>query len=273
MNEQELREALDACRPGSDDLRQPEMASLAAAVDSDPRWQAAWARAQRCDAAIQQAFAEVSVPAGLCERLLATVAEPVSAAATSASAVAPAPTMTRVGRAAKAWPAWSRRWRFQALALASIAAAVTLLLVFRGTPGRLPELSDEFSQEVITWTEQVQQEAWREDLETAVYPLDQAIRATPRRWAQLATTYDRQTLVYDLTPPGRDFAFAFCIPVRGRPCTLPALPPAFPFSTTGGVAMGAWQTQDLVYVLVVQGGQNRYQAFMKSGLLIGHWRP
>ena len=151
-----------------------------------------------------------------------------------------------------------RSWRMRATALATVAAALTLFLVFRGTPGRLPELNDDFSREVIGWTEQVQQRDWSEEL-AAAHPLDYAIRAVPRRWTQLTTGYDRRTLVYDLTPPGRDFAFAFCIPVRGRPCVLPSLPPAMPFSTTGGIAMGAWQTQDMVVVLAVQGGPNRYQ--------------
>jgi len=157
----------------------------------------------------------------------------------------------------------------RAAALATVAVALTLFLVVRGTPGRLPELNDDFSRDVIGWTQQVQQGDWYEGQAPVAYPLDRAIRAVPRRWTQLATGYDRRTLVYDLTPPGRDFAFAFCIPIRGRPCGLPLLPPATPFSTTGGIAMGAWQTQDMVYVLAVQGGQNRYQTFMNSGILIG----
>jgi hypothetical protein len=270
MNEQELREAIEACRPNGDDLRLPEMSALAEALAHDPRWQAVFARTQRCDAAIGQAFGDVPIPAGLCERLLASVAQPVPAEPTEVAAVSKVPTVVLTDRPgpASARRSLFRSWRIRAIALATVAAALTLFLVFRGTPGRLPELNDDFSREVIGWTEQVQQGDWSEKL-AAAHPLDPAIRAVPRRWTQLATGYDRRTLVYDLTPPGRDFAFAFCIPVRGRPCVLPSLPPAMPFSTTGGVAMGAWQAQDMVYVLAVQGGQNRYQTFMNSGILIG----
>lgn len=272
MNEQELREAIDACRPNGEDLRLPEMSALAEVLAHDPRWQAVFARTQRCDAAIGQAFEDVPIPAGLCERLLAAVAPPVPAAPLPMAAVAQTPTSVRAKRSgpASVQRSRSRTWRMRVAVLATVAAALALFLVLRGAPGRLPELNDDFSREVIGWTQQVQQGAWNEDLAVAKnFPLDQAIRAVPRRWQLLATGYDDRTLVYDLTPPGRDFAFAFCLPVRGRTCTLPSLPPAMPFSTTGGIAIGAWQTQDMVYVLAVQGGQNRYQTFMNSGILIG----
>jgi hypothetical protein len=276
MNEQEIREALDACRPNGDDLSLPELAALAETLQQDPRWRAVYERSQSCDNAIRQAFHEVPVPAGLGERLLAAVSQAALASASQAATpehqeARAAATVELPG--ATSWRgALRRNWKTHAAALATVAVALTLAVVFHGSRDRLPELSDDFSREVIGWTEEVQQGTWREDLPAATCPLDPAIRAKPRRWCQMATAYDPHTLVYDLTPPGRDFAFAFCIPTRGRPSALPTMPPANPFSTTGGVSLGAWQSQGMVYVLTVQGGQNRYQGFINARVLIG-WRP
>ena len=47
-----LLEALEACRPGSDDLAQPEMAELAAALESSEELRALLDRVQKFDAAM-----------------------------------------------------------------------------------------------------------------------------------------------------------------------------------------------------------------------------
>ena len=73
MNSKRLLEMLEACRPGHDDLAQPELQPLADELTRDERLQTAWARSQRHDAEIARAMLDVATPAGLLDRLLATL--------------------------------------------------------------------------------------------------------------------------------------------------------------------------------------------------------
>ena len=78
MQERKFQESIDACRPGSDDLRMPEMAHLAKRVAEDPKTCGEYERAQRLDATIGKVFQDVPVPDGLSARLLASLAASAS---------------------------------------------------------------------------------------------------------------------------------------------------------------------------------------------------
>jgi hypothetical protein len=62
----------------------------------------------------------------------------------------------------------------------------------------------------------------------------------------------------DTEPP------AILFVVKARVADLPFAPPSKPQSTTGGQAIAAWQSGPLVYVLVIQGDQQRYRALINS---------
>ncbi len=69
MNDRELFHAMDACRPGSDDMDLPEMQALKARLASDPKWQQTWQHLQRLDGEFRRsttgcATSERSPPAG-----------------------------------------------------------------------------------------------------------------------------------------------------------------------------------------------------------------
>src|SRR5688572_2368552 len=70
-----LREQIDACRPGSDDLSLPGLAELAQAAQEDRAVAEELDRSQRFDRAVLSALHDVPVPGDLCERLLAQAAE------------------------------------------------------------------------------------------------------------------------------------------------------------------------------------------------------
>src|SRR5688572_4724202 len=67
----QLREQIDACRPGSDDLALPALAELAQAAEQDRAVAAELDRSQQFDRAVASAMHEVTVPPGLLDRLLA----------------------------------------------------------------------------------------------------------------------------------------------------------------------------------------------------------
>ncbi len=73
MNEPTLHEAMDACRPGSDDLHLPELKALADSLPADPVRQVVFARVQRLDARLGAAVRDVQIPAGLAERILSRI--------------------------------------------------------------------------------------------------------------------------------------------------------------------------------------------------------
>ena len=71
-----LNEAIDACRPGSDDASQPEMRALAEAIDHDEQTRRHYNQCQQLDASIGRVMREpIEPPAGLADRLLAAIQE------------------------------------------------------------------------------------------------------------------------------------------------------------------------------------------------------
>ena len=82
----QLRQQIDACRAGSDDLYRPELAELAKAMcqgnsagdptAADPAVVREFDRAQRFDQCVVSALHDVAVPPGLLQKLLAQASQP-----------------------------------------------------------------------------------------------------------------------------------------------------------------------------------------------------
>src|SRR5262245_65951838 len=149
MNDiQRLREQIDSCRPGSDDLTLPELSELRQAAEHDRAVaQSRW-HSHQFDKAVAAALQDVPVPAGLLDRVLASqTANLVERAA--AQQAPPAPLAVPV-----AAPSffWSRRW---AIALGSSLAALLLigLATFALRSRQTPTISvAELSPYVYQWS-------------------------------------------------------------------------------------------------------------------------
>ena len=64
MKRNRLRKLMDCCRPGHDDLGQPEMIALAQAIDRDPAVREEWEALQALDRKVGEAItANISVTA------------------------------------------------------------------------------------------------------------------------------------------------------------------------------------------------------------------
>ena len=100
MDRRTALERLDAVRPGTDDLRQPETAGAAAWIERDPAVAAGWANRQAWDRTLATALDDVPVPTGLRERLLLALADGAEADQTSDRSTRPAPPASgrRLGR-------------------------------------------------------------------------------------------------------------------------------------------------------------------------------
>ena len=66
-----IREAMEACRPGSDDLEDPALVFLAEQLAADPKLGHVFERLQRLDGTVAEAFGDVPVPDGLADRITA----------------------------------------------------------------------------------------------------------------------------------------------------------------------------------------------------------
>src|SRR5262245_49923672 len=68
---QRIREQVDACRPDSQDLNDPELRDAADAIECDERARRLFESSQRLDSKVRRAMRDVEVPNGLEQRLLA----------------------------------------------------------------------------------------------------------------------------------------------------------------------------------------------------------
>ena len=132
----EILEAMESCRPGSDDLFDPALAPLVEVLTLDANLADRFRQQQHVDAAVASAFRDVAVPDGLAERLLGRLAEAHKEATAEAALVGPMAEIARQGlapvaaatvtaiAAARQRRVLSRRW------LAVAAAALSTAAVF-----------------------------------------------------------------------------------------------------------------------------------------------
>jgi len=303
MTEREIQQAMDVCRPDSEDLQQPEMAALAEAIRSDPEVRRRYERSQRFDVAVTGMFRDVPVPEGLENRLLAAIESagtvpletgPLETATASDDCLDTASSLDRTSvepqeRAVlrDASPDiqnngghrghWLRRkrsrvWAIMAGTLTAVAALVGFLLIAPYSGVVEPRADDRLPGEVLAWTDAVVRQGWNTDLQADSLrdrPLDSAVRAFPQRWCAIATAYDSQTVVYDLALREGDLALVFCMRSRVRASALPEIPPWNAFSATGGLTLAVWRRGDMVYVLLVRGGPRQYRELIEAPPLIG----
>jgi hypothetical protein len=248
MESDRLRECLAAHRADDVDqgLSEVEALELRELLADDPELAAELLRLQGWDNAIAGAMENVEVPVGLSSRLLAAVdqelVQPV---------VAVAPKSTR------------RTWL---IALVGTAAAL-LLAVGVGSYLAQPQVIDvaALDQEARELTADLEPLAWQTDPESfprEVFPDD--VRVSPQRWTHVATSLDRQAIMFDLVRAGAPRAVVIAMKTKAASSELPARPEDELPTSTGNLRVGAWRQDDYLYVLVVSGSRARYRLFLRD---------
>ena len=249
MNDRDLINGLDACRPATDDLRQPELQSVADAVAADARAAEFRVRIERIDLATRRAIHNVSVPQGLEERLLARLRQAtqlVDARQVADSEAQPVPGNSHnVGarHSRRRWLAWSA-----GLATA-VAATVAAVFVFRPAP----PLERQDLELGRNWHAQmVDSNDWQTtgSPDPARYPLPEALRLVPLRFRDASAIVGRDAVAFDLSLPGGPSATLFVIPQEEQ-ARVAASPPIHPQSTTLGPNVAYWQRGHVIYVVVI----------------------
>jgi hypothetical protein len=243
MDQERLEQLIDACRPGRNDLREPELAALADRLARDAETAAAFERSQRFDAAVAAAFRDAPVPSGLEERLLEAVGAKV-VAATPAQIVAPVQ-----GRRRQI----SRRWFWgSAAAVAAAVMVASLVGYFRTTTVVTPSELVAQTQDMLRDVDFRNPRAWKpvtgDDL--ARFPGRYIHgRSGPDLWRSIDTNLDRRAVVYRI-PVRNKSAYLFAI--KGSSVGLTGAPSTPLPGATGGWKMAAWTSGGLIYVLAFE---------------------
>jgi hypothetical protein len=250
----QLRQQIDACRPGSDDLHLPELAELKAAVASSGEVAAELDRAQRFDQSVTSALYDVPVPSGLLDRLLVSAASPVALAGIEqAIDVGPSAAPSDAPQAAGAAASGSRRtwlWRVGSIALAAAAALAIGVFVSNRSPREVT--AEQLAADIPAWfTAADSQDGWSTARVPPGFPWDKAVRGNPRAWRSLKTPTGEPAVVYEVASGNGTRALLFVVATRAR-YQVPTLPGSPLRGTTGGLQASAWQGAANLYVLVVK---------------------
>jgi hypothetical protein len=251
MNPQQLHNAIDACRPGRDDHREPELAALAERLAQDAEARAVYDHSQRLDAALGAAFRDVPLPAGLEDRLLAAVGG-ASPKTVEEKIAAPAKTSTAAGTRRI-----SRRQLLSTGALAAavlVAAGVAAIVRWTGDREVAPDQLVAQAQQWLGDEDFQRDDAWKPLDERPLRAFPQGwLAVRPVQWRSMATSLDRKAVVYRVPHRGGS-AYVFVIAPRADVTGLGATPPRTPLpGATGGWRIGAWQADGVLYVLATQG--------------------
>jgi len=251
-----LLEAMEACRSGRHDLSDPALAFLVTELAADPELDSLFERGQRLDAVLGQVFRDVPVPEGLEDRLLARLSdarEPGSAVSASPLPLSEPKTTTVA----------SRRWWIGASLAAAAAALVIGVSVFLRAPAGYSE-SEALQAAIAFYNDEAPETGQLVSVAAppAAFPFSRNVRRIQgMRWRTIRGLLGREGVAYDLPGPGQARATLYVLPCR-LDGAVPTAPPLHPALTTAGRATATWQSDGLLYLLVVDGGGRAYRGFL-----------
>ena len=262
----QLRQQIDACRPGSDDLHLPELAELKAAAASSGEVAAELDRTQRFDQNVTSALYDVPVPAGLLDRLLASAASPVALAGIE-QAIDEGPSATPAADAPQAASAVTRGtrrtwlWRAGSIALAAAAALAIGVFVSNRSPREVT--AEQLAADIEDWYSEASS-APTPEWSTVKSPQQSSIgqyvatrRALP--WRNFKTAAGESGIVYQVA--GKQ-VLLFVIDTNAK-YQVGGSPRNRLLSTTGGITAMAWQPPGKLYVVVAKDAGQPIESFVK----------
>lgn len=262
-------EALEACRPGSDDVADPDLVFLAAYLAANPELDEAYERLQRLDASLASAIQNVPVPEGLADRLFDRLKQAMPATPAGKAEPEPAPVEELTSEepiAATLLPQkpTSRRWLL--LGAASLALAGSLLLAVVLQHDRTVYTEAQVAEMAIRFfdAESLSPADGRLMLDSPPprdFPISPRVfRHAQIRWRSVPQFLGQPAVAYELTRP--DGARAALYVTRQTAVGGPSSPPLQPALTTHNRSASTWQSGSLLYVLVVDGGSQVYRSYL-----------
>lgn len=244
MTSKRLLEMIDACRPGSDDLSQPELSELADELSRNPQLQNVFDQSQELDLSIRSSFQAVAPPHGLVDRLL----ESLEKNSPDAEDLEAHPDFDQP--LVELSPRKSRRTWTMLVGSASLTAIVAALVIWLQAPSTEWTLSESaIAARVDVWNKSLEDDHWQgvADSTPAGFPTWRHLKLGRHdRWQWLAID---QVVCYDLAN-GEGTARLFVMKPAAK-MALPATPsPGYP--SAAGWHVGAWQANGRVYFLAVR---------------------
>jgi hypothetical protein len=262
LSRERILDAIESCRPASDDLFTPELADVADQIAVDPQSERYYERLQNLDLKISAAFHDVEIPPGLEQRLVAKVElarledarfsyedEALATAPPANAAPLPSP---------RKQPKNSRR-RFL-VSGGVLAAALSILFVvyvnFRPSIDLTRQTAEERAMQFFNAENATPGQLLAKTPSPAEFPFSSYIRRfSTTCWRPVENFLGHSGIAFDLRVNGERatlYAIEQTIP------DLESMPVDHP-SNTGGCCVAAWQENGLTYILVVRGNQNTYQ--------------
>ena len=205
-------------------------------------------RLKRFDARLKAAVWDVPVPEGLDQRLLERLAAARAEEAPQPAITAPPASISR------------RRLLWAASAVATSAVVLIAVLGLNRQPAETPSMVvasavQFFGAELPGPLHQMSEPP------PSDYPFSRDVLPTAQvRWRPIDGFLGVSGVAYDLSGPGDPRATLYV--VFRTAAGLGDVPPSDPMSTTAGRSAAAWQTDGLVYVLVVEGDSRDYQRYL-----------
>lgn len=251
-----LRQRIDACRIGSDDLSLPEMSELSAALRTDAALREEWESRQRSERLIAVAMDDLPAPSGLADRILAAAraCDGSRLAETTEQAVATVgeanPDVEVEVEPAKRQVLLTRRqWSWIGGVALLLAAAVIIQQTFFAPPTRVTK--EQLVASAQVWFDAAVKRTGDPQSGTAPIAFPQAaVRLAPQAWRFMPTAEERSLVAFDLTKlqmGGPVFLFAAKTNKKYNVSSVPYTR----LSATGGLEIGAWQQGDVLYVVVI----------------------
>jgi hypothetical protein len=261
INDPRLIEAIEVCRPQSDDLLQPDLGFLAAELAGNAQLQQAFEQVQKTDAAIGRVFRDVPVPEGLADRLIVRLAEARQVEATKALAD------VRGGRF---------RRRAAILGVAALTAAAAIFLAFLPNLPHALSLAEIQAKVIARFQADLEQKPAGQPISPSAplqaFPMSPDVVANSgMRWRDVSGLLGGRAIAYDLTLPDGTRATLYVVRLRSGLPSLPNSPPRTPMPMTQRRSIAVWQKAapkgDLLYVLAVDGGTRSYRGFLRVSLM------
>jgi len=266
-----LRELMEAYRSDQDDGTQPEMAELVQKLAASPQARALYDRMRLFDAAVSAAFRDVPVPAGLSSRILARLAVERASAEVEAGEKTSASASPESRRAsAQPRPVARRRWLYAAAVLAATAVGL-LWIVFALFPrGESTSKTELMAAAIERFLNEPADPGQLAAAASSRYPLSQSLldlasgRIAVIRWRAVNDFFGSEADAFDLIGPEGRVATVYAgrFSVEG----LSAEVPQRPMLSTAETSASVWRENDVVYVLVVAGGDRAYERLVGMGL-------
>ncbi len=245
IHDERVREALEACRPGSEDRSLPEL-GLKQLLEANPQLRDLQRRIEQADVQIGAAMHEVPVPEGLALKVLAALET------AREQSVSPRRLANR-----------GRRW-FVASGLAALAASI-LVALWLGVPhagpldesGVLDSTCRRFLSEVEA--DRATGRLLDESEPPEQFAMSRAVARVPElRWREVRGLLGRQAVAFDF-PGAEGHRATLYVLASASSDILRTRPPANPIQSTGGVCASVWKEGDRLYVLVVRGDARSYR--------------